>query len=317
MIPPCTNPPHYFFLFKRHIHDIPGINIKIMPKALPNITNASKISLDQIGKFFGNIAITTFQVKITLGLIGICLIDIFSYYIYIRSRNTTVTIKDIPDEESAPETAYTSDKKPEIDDCEFLDCYKYIQVTPQDDKKMEEQDQDDASQIPTMKSEIPQDKVIKNEPPVSQLEPVQITLYTFEDCNYENLTRTQDQCEALDYIIPTISKGMANAGIFSIQLQSKGKLLDGMHPFKHLEYVVVNHKESFQTIYKMYSWNPIRSSYLTKGLAKALENRANENRLEYSDHIEKFSEATRKAEQQIRKLCTDHDWEGLFKYLAE
>ena len=304
------------------------------PTITQRISLVVKKALVSASQFFKNTFSMIFQKKIVLGLIGISLVGIFLHYFYKKtSTNPNTDPIAIRDSLEVNTSTQPEDDEPHSPDAldllteEHPELFSPRQVpSPAPSDASSSDSANDIFYTPPS-TPPPFEAPIQSAEPIQPEEIPELKLeeeetsapYSSENCLYAELTRTTPQEQALDYIVPMISQGMIKAGVNRSTLEERGQALQGMHPLRHLGYVVSHHKAAFQTIYSMYSWNPIRSSYFSPetGLANALQNRADAHRLTYSDHIQGFALETGKDAATIQEICDTKNWEALFCYLAE
>jgi len=142
--------------------------------------------------------------------------------------------------------------------------------------------------------------------------------YKKQDCEYDKLTRTEAQCNAVAMIVTTLAEGMTSAICSQMALLKAGKVIYGLHPYKFIGLIIGSEelRERFRTIFNMYSWNPAKWTFIGS-LNTSLNELAKSGRIDYLDHIEGFAKEVNKDPEALRKVLAEGDWKALCRYLLE
>ena len=145
------------------------------------------------------------------------------------------------------------------------------------------------------------------------------------DQSYDQIDLTQEQLNAIKYILETLSKGFFETLKNQTELQKIGLLIFPVHPYKVLATMLSdkitlddgsNLKEKFKIIYEMYCINLIRYNFF-KAHILALENDFWKDTLLQDSYLNDFAKDTNQNPERLKELIEEKKWDQFFKELVE
>ena len=142
--------------------------------------------------------------------------------------------------------------------------------------------------------------------------------YLWQNCPYDELRMTEEQCNAIKFIVNKLSEGICIATSNSKEIKKRGKIIYGMHPYKFLGFIISNVelKEKFKTIFNMYFWNPIRIQFFNN-ISNSLDILYNNSKIDYSDYLEGFAKEIKKDKNALKEIIESRNWEKLYNYFLK
>jgi hypothetical protein len=141
---------------------------------------------------------------------------------------------------------------------------------------------------------------------------------TLEFDNYSQITCSDEQLKAIKFIMTTLNEGLSKAFNLRNELLKKGQILKTLHPFKNLAIILVNPelKKIYNTIFLMYSFNPIRKNFF-KQFIKAFQAPIWEKTLLQDNFLIPFASEIDKNPDRLKELLAKKEWEQFFEEIGK
>ncbi|MFA6119156.1 MAG: hypothetical protein WCT85_02310 [Parachlamydiales bacterium] len=145
---------------------------------------------------------------------------------------------------------------------------------------------------------------------------------TLEYTSYENILVTDQQLEAIRFIMNTLSLGILKSLGSISALGNKAPILATLHPLKNLAIIIAddNLREKYNTIYNKFRFDLIKSNFFGK-FSKALQAPVWRPTLLKPEFLDGFAQEIHKDRDRLKSLIEDglnnNQWDDFFKELGK